>query len=202
MSFKLENLPYKMDALAPFMSQETLEFHYGKHHQAYVDNLNKLLSTSSLKDCSSLEEIIVKSKKDASLMGIFNNAAQDYNHNEFWKSMKKNSSDSMPSIVKQKLVEAFGSVDAFKAEIVQKGTEVFGSGWVWLQVNKDNKLEIAKFSNADNPLANGNKEILGCDVWEHSYYIDYRNKRADYLKSWIENLINWEYVEEKMKKSL
>lgn len=200
MNFILNPLPYALDALTPFMSQETLEFHYGKHHQAYVDNLNKLIVNSPLKE-ESLENIIIKSFGKSEMSGLFNNASQNYNHTEFWKSMKKNSSVAIPSSVSQALSSQFGSIEAFKAEIVQKGLEVFGSGWVWLEVD-NGKLSIGKYANGENPLSHGKKEILGCDVWEHSYYIDYRNKRVDYLKAWIDNLINWEYVEEKMKKAL
>jgi Fe-Mn family superoxide dismutase len=195
MTFKLEALPYSMDALAPHMSAETLEYHYGKHHLAYVNNLNGLLENHELKG-KSLEEIIKTSYNKAEMSGIFNNAAQHYNHIEFWQSMKKNSSPKIPSKVSEAINKSFGSFDAFKEEIIKKGTTIFGSGWVWL-AESSGKLEIIQCPNAVNPVALGKKTILGCDVWEHSYYIDYRNKRADFLKAWFENLINWEYVESK-----
>jgi Fe-Mn family superoxide dismutase len=197
MAFKLDNLPYSMDALAPFMSSETLEYHYGKHHLAYVNNLNALLENHELKN-SSLEDIIKKSYNNADMVGIFNNAAQHYNHIEFWNSMKKNSNPSMPAKVKMALEASFGSVDKFKEDFLKAGMQVFGSGWLWLAKDINGKLEILKTPNGVNPLALGKHTVLGVDVWEHSYYIDYRNRRADYLKAWYENLINWEYVESKI----
>ncbi|MDR2008667.1 MAG: superoxide dismutase [Alphaproteobacteria bacterium] len=194
MSFELNKLNYALDALAPFMSQETLEYHYGKHHQTYVNNLNNLLENNALKG-KSLEEIVKESYgKDAP---IFNNAAQHYNHIEFWNSMTSKGGKLTPKIEKV-LTESFGSVDKFKEQIIAAGLGVFGSGWVWLAQNGD-KLEIIKCPNAENPLIAGKTPILGCDVWEHSYYIDYRNRRADFLKAWFENLINWEYVESRLK---
>ncbi len=196
MTFKLDELPYAVDSLSPFMSDETLEFHHHKHHQTYITNLNNLLENHPLKN-KSLEEIIKESYDKKDLAGIFNNAAQHYNHIEFWNSMKKNSNPLIPSKVKNAIEKDFGSFDAFKEEFIKKGTTIFGSGWVWLAKSND-KLEILQCSNAINPVALNKKTILGCDVWEHSYYIDYRNKRADFLKAWFENLINWEYVESKL----
>lgn len=196
MTFKLDDLPYSMDALSPFMSAETLEYHHGKHHLAYVTNLNNLLQGHELFG-KSLEEIVKLSHNNQQMTAIFNNAAQHYNHIEFWNSMKKNTNPSIPSKVKSQIDASFGSFDSFKEEFIKKGTTIFGSGWVWLCKDND-KLEIIQCANAINPLALGKKTILGCDVWEHSYYIDYRNKRADFLKAWFENLINWEWVESKL----
>ncbi|XWO13466.1 Superoxide dismutase [Mn] [Candidatus Hepatincola sp. Pdp] len=195
MTFTLEKLPFSMDSLAPFMSAETLEFHYGKHHQTYVDNLNNLIKDNEYKDLS-LEEIINKSYKEKN-NPIFNNAAQNYNHIEFWNSMKKGAASSMPDKLKDLIIKNFTSVEKFKEDLLKAGTTLFGSGWVWLALDND-KLEIMQCSNAANPLVFNKKPILGCDVWEHSYYIDYRNKRADFLKAWYENLINWEYVATKL----
>jgi len=192
MSFELPSLPYANDALAPYMSAETLDFHHGKHHQTYVTNLNNLIKDTDLQN-SSLEEIVVKSSKDSSMAGIFNNAGQHWNHILFWQCMKPNGGGSIPSELEKKLNEDFGSVDKFKEAFIQAGTTQFGSGWAWLAVN-NGKLVITKSANASNPLVDGMKPILGCDVWEHSYYIDYRNKRPDYLKAFLDSLVNWEFV--------
>ena len=192
MSFELPSLPYANDALAPYMSAETLDFHHGKHHQTYVTNLNNLIKDTDLQN-SSLEEIVVKSSKDSSMAGIFNNAGQHWNHILFWQSMKPNGGGSIPSELEKKLNEDFGSVDKFKEAFIQAGTTQFGSGWAWLAVN-NGKLVVTKSANASNPLVDGMKPILGCDVWEHSYYIDYRNKRPDYLKAFLDSLVNWEFV--------
>ena len=192
MFFELPSLPYANDALAPYMSAETLDFHHGKHHQTYVTNLNNLIKDNDLQDLS-LEEIVVKSSKDASMAGVFNNAGQHWNHILFWKCMKPNGGGSIPSELEKKLNEDFGSIDKFKEAFIQVGTTQFGSGWAWLAVN-NGKLVVTKSANASNPLVDGMKPILGCDVWEHSYYIDYRNKRPDYLKAFLDNLVNWEFV--------
>ena len=192
MSFELPSLPYANDALAPYMSAETLDFHHGKHHQTYITNLNNLIKDTDLQN-SSLEEIVVKSAKETSMAGIFNNAGQHWNHILFWQCMKPNGGGAIPSELEKKLNEDFGSVDKFKEAFIQAGTTQFGSGWAWLAVNKG-KLVVTKSANASNPLVDGMKPILGCDVWEHSYYIDYRNKRPDYLKAFLDNLVNWEFV--------
>ena len=192
MSFELPSLPYANDALAPYMSAETLDFHHGKHHQTYVTNLNNLIKDTDLQN-SSLEEIVVKSSKDSSMAGIFNNAGQHWNHILFWQCMKPKGGGSIPSELEKKLNEDFGSVDKFKEAFIQAGTTQFGSGWAWLAVN-NGKLVVTKSANASNPLVDGMKPILGCDVWEHSYYIDYRNKRPDYLKAFLDSLVNWEFV--------
>jgi len=192
MSFELPSLPYANDALAPYMSAETLDFHHGKHHQTYVTNLNNLIKDTDLQN-SSLEEIVVKSAKETSMAGVFNNAGQHWNHVLFWQCMKPNGGGAIPSELEKKLNEDFGSVDKFKEAFIQAGTTQFGSGWAWLAVN-NGKLVVTKSANASNPLVDGMKPILGCDVWEHSYYIDYRNKRPDYLKAFLDNLVNWEFV--------
>ena len=192
MSFELPSLPYANDALAPYMSAETLDFHHGKHHQTYVTNLNNLLKDNELQDAS-LEDIIVKSSKDTSMAGIFNNAGQHWNHILFWQCMKPNGGGSIPSELEARLNSDFGSVDQFKEAFIQAGTTQFGSGWAWLAID-NGKLVVTKSANASNPLVDGMKPILGCDVWEHSYYIDYRNKRPDYLKAFLGSLVNWEFV--------
>ena len=192
MSFELPSLPYANDALAPYMSAETLDFHHGKHHQTYVTNLNNLLKDNELQGAS-LEDIVVKSSKDTSMAGIFNNAGQHWNHILFWQCMKPNGGGSIPSELEARLNSDFGSVDQFKEAFIQAGTTQFGSGWAWLAID-NGKLVITKSANASNPLVDGMKPILGCDVWEHSYYIDYRNKRPDYLKAFLDSLVNWEFV--------
>ena len=192
MTFELPSLPYASDALAPYMSSETLDFHHGKHHQTYVTNLNNLVKDSDMQDAS-LEDIVIKSSKDASMAGIFNNAGQHWNHILFWQCMKPNGGGAMPSELEKRISSDFGSVDQFKEAFVQAGTTQFGSGWAWLAID-NGKLVVTKSANASNPLVEGMKPILGCDVWEHSYYIDYRNKRPDYLKAFLDNLVNWEFV--------
>ena len=192
MSFELPSLPYANDALAPYMSAETLDFHHGKHHQTYVTNLNNLLKDNELQGAS-LEDIVVKSSKDTSMAGIFNNAGQHWNHILFWQCMKPNGGGSIPSELEARLNSDFGSVDQFKEAFIQAGTTQFGSGWAWLAID-NGKLVVTKSANASNPLVDGMKPILGCDVWEHSYYIDYRNKRPDYLKAFLDSLFNWEFV--------
>jgi Fe-Mn family superoxide dismutase len=192
MTFELPSLPYASDALAPYMSAETLDFHHGKHHQTYVTNLNNLVKDSDMQEAS-LEDIVIKSSKDASMAGIFNNAGQHWNHILFWQCMKPNGGGAMPSELEKRISSDFGSVDQFKEAFVQAGTTQFGSGWAWLAID-NGKLVVTKSANASNPLVEGMKPILGCDVWEHSYYIDYRNKRPDYLKAFLDNLVNWEFV--------
>jgi Fe-Mn family superoxide dismutase len=200
MAFELPALPYAHDALAPVMSAETLEFHHDKHHNAYVVNGNKLLEGSGLEG-KSLEEVVVASYGDAAKAGLFNNAAQHWNHIEFWQMMKKNGGGNIPGELEKKIVEDFGSVDAFKEAFIQAGVTQFGSGWCWLAMDKSGKLVVTKTPNAENPLVHGQTPLLGCDVWEHSYYIDYRNARPDYVKAFLDSLVNWEYVAERFSKA-
>jgi superoxide dismutase, Fe-Mn family len=196
MSFTLPPLPYAYDALAPYMSRETLEYHHDKHHQAYVDNGNKLLQGSPWEG-QSLEQIVIGSfGKNA---GLFNNAGQHYNHLHFWKWMKPGGgAGKLPGDLQKKITEDLGSYDKMKEEFVQAGVSQFGSGWAWLAV-KDGKIVVMKTPNGENPLVHGGTPILGCDVWEHSYYIDYRNRRPDYIKAFLDHLVNWEYVAEMYK---
>ena len=192
MSFELPALPYAHDALAPYMSKETLEFHHDKHHQAYVTNGNNLLKGSGLEG-KSLEEIVKGSfGKNA---GLFNNAGQHYNHLHFWKWMKPNGGGkSLPAKLQKAIDSDLGGYDKFRADFIAAGVGQFGSGWAWVSV-KDGKLAISKTPNGENPLVHGAEPILGVDVWEHSYYIDYRNARPKYLEAWFDNLVNWEHVE-------
>jgi Fe-Mn family superoxide dismutase len=193
MPFELPELPYGYDALAPHMSRETLEFHHDKHHKAYVDNGNKLLAGSGFEG-KPLEAVVTGAfGKNA---GLFNNAAQHYNHIHFWKWMKAGGGgDKLPGKLEKAITAGFGSLAKMKDEFVQAGVGQFGSGWCWLAV-KDGKLAVMKTANGENPLVHGATPILGCDVWEHSYYIDYRNRRPDYLKAFVDHLANWEYAAE------
>ena len=193
MSFKLPQLDYTKDALSPIMSEETLDLHHGKHHQTYIDKLNDFIKDTDMSNIS-LEEIILKSSKQKSMIGIFNNASQHWNHNLFWKCMKPNGGGKMPSRLEKKIVSDFGNIDEFKRQFKEAGITQFGSGWCWLSLNND-KLVVTKTANAANPLIDKMKPILGCDVWEHSYYIDYRNRRPEYLDRFMDSLINWEYVD-------
>ena len=193
MSLTLPDLPYSYDALAPYMSRETLEYHHDKHHLAYVNNANNLLKGSEWAD-KSLEQIVTGSFGKNT--GLFNNAAQHYNHTHFWKWMKPDGGgNKLPGKLAKKIESDLGSFAKMSEDFVQAGVTQFGSGWCWLAV-KDGKITIMKTANGENPLVLGAKPILGCDVWEHSYYIDYRNRRPDYLKAWVDHLINWDYVEE------
>jgi Fe-Mn family superoxide dismutase len=192
MTFELPILNYPKNALAPVMSEETLDLHHGKHHQTYITNLNNFIKDTDMAE-SSLEEIITRTSKDSSKTGIYNNASQHWNHVLFWKCMKPNGGGAMPPELEKRIILDFGSIDEFKKQFTQAGITQFGSGWCWLSI-KDGKLVVTKTANAVNPLVDGMKPILGCDVWEHSYYIDYRNKRPDYLKAFLESLVNWEFV--------
>ena len=194
MAFELPDLPYARDALQPYMSAETLEYHHGKHHNTYVTTLNNLIKDTDLAS-SDLESIVKASYGDATKQGIFNNAGQAWNHNHFWRWMKPNGGGAIPGELERKIVQDFGGVDAFKEQFVQAGVTQFGSGWCWLVID-DGRLTTMKTPNAENPLAHGKTTLLGCDVWEHSYYLDYRNRRPDYLKAFLESLVNWEYVAE------
>ncbi len=196
MNFQLPKLVYSKSSLSPHMSEETLDLHHGKHHQTYITNLNNLIKNSGLEN-SSLEEIVKKTSADSSKIGIFNNAGQHWNHILFWKCMKPKGGGALPGKLEKRINSDFGSVDKFKEQFIQAGVTQFGSGWAWLAIDKG-KLVVTKTANASNPLVNNMKPILGCDVWEHSYYVDYRNRRPDYLKSFIENLVNWEFVESQL----
>jgi Fe-Mn family superoxide dismutase len=198
MVLQLPDLPYSHDALAPVMSRETLEYHHDKHHKAYVDNGNNLLKGTEWEG-KPLEEIVKGSF--GKNPGVFNNAAQHYNHLHFWKWMKPKGGGNIPGRLEKKIVSDLGSVAAMKEEFAKAGAGQFGSGWCWLAV-KNGKIEVTKTPNGENPLVHGGVPILGCDVWEHSYYIDYRNRRPDYLKAFLESLVNWEYVDELLGKAV
>jgi Fe-Mn family superoxide dismutase len=200
MTFKLPELPYSYDALAPFMSAETLEYHHDKHHNAYVVKGNELAEAAGWSG-KSLEQIVVASFKDKSKQGLFNNAGQHWNHIHFWNWMKKNGGGSkVPGNVERIIKDGFGSFDEFRGKFIEAGVTQFGSGWAWLAIDENGKPEIMKTANGENPLAHGKTALLGVDVWEHSYYIDYRNARPKYLEAFVDNLINWDYVAELLEK--
>ena len=195
MAFELPNLPYAYDALADKgMSQETLEFHHDLHHKAYVDNGNKLIAGTEWEG-KSLEDIITGTYNADAIAqnGIFNNASQHWNHIQFWEMMGP-SGDVMPTELEKAITESFGSVAAFKDEFCAAGAAQFGSGWCWLVKDTDGSLKVTKTENGVNPLCFGQTALLGCDVWEHSYYIDFRNKRPVYLSNFFDNLVDWENV--------
>ena len=188
MEHTLPPLPYSMDALAPAISKETLEYHYGKHHQAYVTNLNNLIKGTEFENMS-LEEIIMKSSG-----GIFNNAAQVWNHTFYWNGMAPNAGGAPSGALADAINAKWGSFDNFKAEFSKSAVGNFGSGWTWLVKKGDGSVDIVNTSNAGSPMTNGDVALLTCDVWEHAYYIDYRNLRAKYVETFW-TLVNWKQSE-------
>jgi Fe-Mn family superoxide dismutase len=192
MTHALPDLPYALNALEPYISAETLNFHYGKHHQTYVTNLNKLVENGDLATMP-LEELICLAAGKADKAGIFNNAAQIWTHTFFWNCMKPDGGGQPQGSLKEKIDIAFGSFENFAKEFKQAALTQFGSGWAWL-VTENDKLAIMKTSNADLPLAHGVRALLTCDVWEHAYYLDYQNRRPDYVDVFLNRLVNWEFV--------
>lgn len=199
MAFELPPLPYSKDALEPHMSARTFEFHYGKHHQAYVTTLNNLIKDTPFAQ-QSLEEIIKATAKDESKATTFNNAAQVWNHTFFWHSMKPKGGGAPKGEVAKHIDEAFGSFDKFKEEFKQAGATQFGSGWAWLILD-GGKFKITKTPNAVNPLSQGKAALLTCDVWEHAYYLDFQNRRPDFVQGFLDNLVNWDFVAENLAKA-
>jgi superoxide dismutase, Fe-Mn family len=193
--FKLPDLPYAMDALAPYMSAETLEYHHGKHHKAYVDKLNELTADGPFKDMA-LDELIRASAGEPASRTLYNQAGQHWNHSHFWRGMKKDGGGALPGKLEKQIRADFGSVDQFKDAFKAACLAQFGSGWAWL-VFDGNRLAITKTGNADTPLTDGHAALLTCDVWEHSYYIDYRNLRPKYVDAFLANLVSWEKVAER-----
>jgi len=187
-------LPYAQDALAPVVSANTIGFHYGKHHKAYVDNLNKLIAGTDLAGLS-LEEIMKKTYGIAEKQAVFNNAAQVWNHTFYWKSLKPNGGAMPTGGLAQKINDAFGSFDNFKKELTSTAVGQFGSGWAWL-VAEAGVLKVVKTPNAENPLIKNQIPLLTIDVWEHAYYLDYQNRRADYIGAVIDKLLNWDFAAE------
>ena len=199
MTLTLSDLPYSHDALASNgMSKETLEYHHDIHHKAYVDNGNKLLKNTAWEN-KKIEDIIVGTYDSNNIVqnGIFNNVSQHWNHEQFWQMMSPKKVN-IPSELENELINSFQSIEKFKEQFSAAGATQFGSGWCWLVKDKDNNLKITKTENGVNPICFGQTALLGCDVWEHSYYIDFRNKRPVYLSNFLENLVNWEYVASKL----
>lgn len=192
MAFTLPKLPYEKNALEPYISKETIDYHYDKHHQGYVNKLNALTENTPFAK-KSLEEIILTTDNP----GIFNNAAQVFNHTFYWHCMTPNRQTPGKKI-SDLLIKTFGSLDTFKKQFIEEAMTQFGSGWAWLVQKNDGSLAIRKTSNADTPIKHGEKPLLTCDVWEHAYYIDYRNARQKYVEGWW-HLINWEFVENNLK---
>ena len=197
MAFELPALPYEKDALEPHMSAKTFEFHHGKHHNTYVVNLNGLLDGSDMAG-KSLEEIIMATAGDSSKAGMFNNAAQVWNHTFFWNSMKPGGGGAPSGDLAAKIDADFGSLDKFKEAFKQAGATQFGSGWAWLVVGDGGKLEVVKTPNAENPMTQGKTPLLTCDVWEHAYYLDYQNRRPDFLAAFLDHLVNWDFAAENL----
>jgi superoxide dismutase, Fe-Mn family len=192
----LPPLPFADDALEPVISAKTLSFHHGKHHRTYVENTNKLIAGTELADLP-LDQIVTATAGRADRANIFNNAAQAWNHSFYWRCLKPEGGGEPPTALEQKMEEAFGSVDACKKELADNAIAQFGSGWAWL-VLEGSKLKVVKTANADTPLAQGLRPLLTIDVWEHAYYIDYQNKRADHVKAVIDRLANWEFAAENL----
>jgi Fe-Mn family superoxide dismutase len=193
MAFELPALPYAKDALAPHISAETLDFHYGKHHQAYVTNLNKLLEGKP-EASKSLDDIIKSSEG-----GVFNNSAQIWNHTFYWKSMKPNGGGQPTGDLADAIKRDFGSFEKFAEDFTAAATTQFGSGWAWLVQGADKKLSVTKTGNADLPMKHGQKALLTIDVWEHAYYIDFRNARPKYIETFLKSLANWDFAAENLK---
>lgn len=194
--FTLPKLPYAQDSLAPHISARTIEFHYGKHHQGYINKLNDQISKNNVSN-KSLEELIVMSAGKPEMSGIFNNAAQSWNHTFYWHCLKPNGGGDPSDKLLKMIQSAFGSVEALKKELAAAAGSQFGSGWAWL-VADGKALKVVKTGNADNPMTSKQKPLLTIDVWEHAYYLDYQNRRADYVKAVLDNLVNWDFVSENL----
>ena len=192
----LPPLPYAENALSPVISANTISFHYGKHHKGYVDNLNKLIAGTEFVDLP-LSTIITKTAGKADKSAIFNNAAQAWNHTFYWRSLQPNGSGQPPAVLLGKIEASFGNLDACKKELATAATAQFGSGWAWLVLAGD-KLKVVKTGNADVPMTTGVKPLLAIDVWEHAYYLDYQNRRPDYINAVLDKLINWDFAAESL----
>jgi superoxide dismutase, Fe-Mn family len=197
MPFQLPPLPYDHAALEPYLSSDTLRFHHDKHHQAYVDTLNKLIAGTEFEK-KPLEEIIKATARSDKHRKIFNNAAQVWNHTVQWHCMKPGGGGSPPKEIAGQLDRAFGSFDEFKTKFKQVAVDQFGSGWAWLVLEKG-KLAVVSTSNAEPPFIDGRDVLMTCDVWEHAYYLDFQNRRPDYVSTFMDHLVNWDYVRERMR---
>jgi Fe-Mn family superoxide dismutase len=197
MSISLPNLPFPRNSLEPFLSAKTLEFHHDKHHNGYVQNANKLIAGTDYEKMNA-EEIIRKTAGDISTASIFNNVSQAWNHAFYWQCLKPKGGGKPSRTIDQKIKQDFGSYENFVEEFKAAGSTQFGSGWAWLVIDND-RLEVMKTANADSPVAQGMKPLLTIDVWEHAYYLDYQNRRPDYINTFIDKLINWEFVNSLLK---
>jgi superoxide dismutase, Fe-Mn family len=193
-SFTLPKLAYAENALEPVISTRTMSFHYGKHHAAYVDTLNRLIESTTFAG-RSLEEVIVQTANDPKTVAIFHNAAQAWNHAFYWNSMRARGGGEPTGALKEAIQRDFGGFKDFRTAFAKAATGEFGSGWVWLIENNGGTLEIAATDNADTPLVRGHKPLITLDVWEHAYYLDFQNRRPDYVTAWLDKLINWEFAE-------
>ncbi|MBW4486315.1 MAG: superoxide dismutase [Trichocoleus desertorum ATA4-8-CV12] len=196
MAFELPPLPYDYNALEPYISARTLEFHHDKHHAGYVTNLNKFTQDTELAD-KSLEEVIKATFKNPDKVGVFNNAAQVWNHTFFWHSLKPSGGGSPSGALSDKINADFGSFDKFVEEFKNAATTQFGSGWAWLALD-NGTLKVTKTPNAENPIAHGQTPLLTLDVWEHAYYLDYQNRRPDFIQAFLENVVNWDFVSQNL----
>lgn len=197
--WSLKKLPFEKNSLEPIISEKTIDFHYGKHHQTYVNKLNDLTKEKPELNSLILEDLIKKSANNDELKAIFNNAAQVFNHDFFWQSLSPEKKEISPKLL-AKIEEDFTSLENFKEEFIQSALAQFGSGWAWLVKNKENKLGIIKTANADNPLSKDLTPLFTIDVWEHAYYLDYQNKRAEFVEAILDNLVNWDFVEKNLEK--
>lgn len=196
-AFQRPSLPYAQNALEPYISARTMSFHYGKHHQAYIDTLNKLITGTSWVG-QPLDKVVVESAGVADKAAIFNNAAQAWNHAFFWQSMKPGGGEKPTGRLLEMVEKSFGSFEEFKNVFTAAAVAQFGSGWVWL-VQDDDRLKVVKTSNADTPMAHGQTALLTCDVWEHAYYLDYQNRRKDFVQAFLDHLANWEFAASRLK---
>ncbi len=194
--YVLPSLPYADNALSPVISANTIGFHYGKHHNGYVDNLNKLVAGTEFANLP-LDKIITRTAGKTDKTAIFNNAAQTWNHTFYWRSLKPKGGGEPPEVLKQKIGASFGTLDACKKEWATAAMAQFGSGWAWLVLDSD-KLKVIRTGNADVPMTSGMKPLLTIDVWEHAYYLDYQNRRVDYVNAVLEKLINWDFAAENL----
>jgi len=199
--FTLSPLPYEKNALEPYISQRTLTFHYEKHHQGYVDTTNKLSQEKRLVGYS-LEDLIKKCAQDPALKPLFNAAAQDWNHTFYWSSMTPYGGGQPTGSLLDKITKTFGSFDDFRNQFIETGTKLFGSGWVWLILDTDGTLKILGTKDADLPLIHGQKALLVCDIWEHAYYLDYQNRRKDYVGIFLDHLVNWTFAEQNLLRNV
>jgi superoxide dismutase, Fe-Mn family len=195
----LPPLPYPQDALQPFISDKTLYYHYEKHHKGYAEALSILIKAHNMSDLS-LEDIIKKSHDDHDLTPVFNAAAQTWNHSFYWASMKPHGGGQPTGAIKELINDAFGDYETFKTQFIEAGKSLFGSGWVWLTLDQNHKLKIVATNNADLPLVHDQKALLTCDVWEHAYYLDFQNRRKDYVEIFLDHLVNWDFANQNLEK--